>query len=492
MTQVTYPIADLSFDRSWISEAALQVVNALQTAGFDGYLVGGCVRDLLLQRRPKDFDVATNASPQQVKLLFRRARIIGRRFQIVHVRFGREVIEVATYRAKPGGAKVRRGGGSDSGNGRRAITDNGRVVDDNVFGTLEQDASRRDFTINSLYYDPNQEIVVDFVSGVKDIRKNTLRMIGNAAERFTEDPVRMLRALRFRAKLGLELERALPPAIAECCALLADVPGARLFDEVLKMFHHGHARTSWHELCRHGLAEKLFPLTAANPAHEQHDKTATALLSMALANTDQRIRQRKPVIPAFLFAVLLWRPFIRELKRPQRADKVPKSPSNEALWAAVESVFSGQSRRVAVPRRVSETVAEIWAMQFHLQQRQPKSVARLLASKRFRAAYDFLLLRQQVGEVEAEVARWWTDIQNCDDEQQQQWIENLRAKPTKPTERTNQPKQPKANTNNRRQRKSDSARKHSVARNHSGSDNQPRQSSATDSPTNLALKTRHG
>ncbi|MDD9875136.1 MAG: polynucleotide adenylyltransferase PcnB [Gammaproteobacteria bacterium] len=398
LTRVHHHASDLAFDRGWISAAALQVAETLQAAGFDGYLVGGCVRDLLLHRRPKDFDITTNAGPEQVKQLFRRSRIIGRRFKLVHVRFGRELIEVATYRAKPGRAAAGRAG-------VRPLSERGRVVDDNVFGSIEQDAARRDFTINALYYDPVRERVMDFLGGVKDARKRTLRMIGDPCERFTEDPVRMLRAIRFHAKLDLTLEERLPPAIADCLELLEDVPAARLYDEVLKMFHHGHALAAWNKLHRYNLASKLFPLTV-NTFGGQHGRAAEGLIRRALENTDQRIGQGKPVIPAFLFAVLLWLPFKRELAAQRKS-----MPLNEAVWAAVEAVFSRQSRRVAVPRRVSGAVGEIWAMQSDLEQRRPKAVPRLLGERRFRAGYDFLLLRQRIGEVDEELARWWTDIQ---------------------------------------------------------------------------------
>ena len=416
MTQVNYPAADFSFDRSWISDPALQVVAALQNAGFDGYLVGGCVRDLLLQRRPKDFDITTDASPEEVKKLFSRARIIGRRFKIVHVRFGREVIEVATYRAKPDKKSQRGNGRAD---GRQAISDSGRVLDDNVFGTIEQDAARRDFTINALYYDPNREMVVDFMGGVKDARKNTLRMIGEPRERFIEDPVRMLRALRFRAKLGLALEKSLPAAIDECGELLDGVPAARMFDETMKLFHHGHARKSWEELCAHDLIARLFPLTAKTT----DDRAMRKLIEIALRNTDVRVRADKPVIAAFLFAVLLWRAFAHELARQMRIGM----NYTDAVWEAGDAVFARQSPRVSVPRRVSETAIEIWEMQYWLEQRKPRAVGQLLAGRRFRAAYDFLMMRNQIGEVDDELARWWTEIQECDRKQQQRWAENLRA-----------------------------------------------------------------
>ena len=424
MTQVHYPAADLAFDRSWISDAALQVAETLQEAGFDGYLVGGCVRDLLLQRPPKDFDITTDASPEQVRGLFRRARIIGRRFRIVHVRFGREVIEVATYRAKPGGTKTRKSQTGRADGGRiKPVADSGRVVDDNVFGTIEQDAARRDFTINALYYDPNREQVTDFMGGVKDARKNTLRMIGDARGRFTEDPVRMLRALRFRAKLGLDLESGLEPAIADCLRLLDEVPAARLFDETLKMFHYGHAHKSWNELRKHDLVARLFPMSAV-VTQEGGDQAALELIEIALQNTDQRVAEGKPVIPAFLFAVLLWRPFLEELARQQ-----PGTPHSDAVWMAGDAVFARQSRRVAVPRRTSGAVVEIWEMQSRLEARRPRSIPRLLANRRFRAAYDFLMLRWRVGEVDEDVAHWWSDIQECNPQAQQLLIEELHENP---------------------------------------------------------------
>lgn len=411
MTQVTYPAADLAIERGWISRAALQVAVQLQEAGHDGYLVGGCVRDLLLGRRPKDFDIATGASPEQIKHLFRRARIIGRRFQLVHVRAGREVIEVATYRATPGGTRAR--------GGRGAVAADGRVLDDNAFGTIEQDASRRDFTVNSLYYDPRRECVLDFIGGVKDARKKILRVIGDPAARFTEDPVRMLRALRFRAKLGFTLQRGMSDAIGACKNLLTSVPPPRLFDEALKMFHHGHARKSWEELQQHHLAELLFP-----PYFETRESGADFLTGMALDNTDARVRDRKPVIAAFLFAVLLWKPFLRELK------KHGGMPHADAVFAAGDALFARQSRRVAVPRRVSSAVIEIWHMQFALERRKPRSITRILGERRFRAAFDFLLLRARAGEVEESIAQWWEEIQACAPHELQTRIDALR--PHKP------------------------------------------------------------
>lgn len=413
----------LAFRRGWLSAGAVQVAEALQAAGFDGYLVGGCVRDILLRRRPKDFDIATDAGPEQVRRLFRRARIIGRRFKIVHVRAGREIIEVATYRAAAGDA--------GRGGARVRLSQLGRVVDDNVFGGIEDDAARRDFTVNALYYDPVGDRVVDFLGGIDDARCGILRIIGEPRARFTEDPVRMLRAVRFRAKLGLAWADDIAPAIAGCRDLLDDVPAARLYDEVLKMFHHGHARAAWDGLCEQRLAEHLFPLTVdalgdggrgksggdnrekidggrdQNPSQTDPARAA-AMIRLALENTDRRVGEGKSVIPAFLFTVLLWRPFCLELAARRR--RTPGEFPDIALAAAASAVF-GRERRVLVPRRVASVAAEIWAMQPELEARRPRAVLRLLETRRFRAAYDFLLLRRHVGEVSAELADWWTDIQ---------------------------------------------------------------------------------
>ena len=422
MKPAAYSTADFGFDRDHISHAALEVVEGLQEAGYDGYLVGGCVRDLLLGMTPKDFDVTTNATPEQVRKVFRRARIIGRRFRLVHVRYGREVIEVATYRAKPEGP-VRNGwlpwkGRRKTGTAR--TTDEGRLLDDNVYGSMEDDALRRDFTVNALYYDPVEEQVVDFLGGVKDINERCLRLIGKPAERFAEDPVRMLRVLRFKAKLGLLPERGLTRAVERHRELLTGVPPARLYDEVLKLFHHAHGVESWRELRESGFSDILFPQTEA-ALQEAEGERWESLILQALKNTDHRISQGKPVIPAFLYAVLLWRPFCKRLALKTEGSK----PLNESIWEAGDEVFAEQCRRVAVPRRVSSPATEIWHMQGNLERRRPRSVEPLLASKRFRAAYDFLGLRTGVGELPREIFDWWSDIQSADPEKRQEMIRQL-------------------------------------------------------------------
>jgi poly(A) polymerase len=417
-----YQSSEFGFDRKRISRAALEVVEELQRAGYDGYLVGGCVRDLMLGKRPKDFDVTTDANPEEVRGLFRRARIIGRRFRLVHVRFGREVIEVATYRAHPNLKK--------SSNKKRGwlpwraktASENGRILDDNVYGTIEDDAIRRDFTANALYYDPASEQVLDFLGGVEDINSNRIRMIGEPRERFAEDPVRMLRVLRFKAKLGLEPDKKLAAAIKEHRALIAEVPSARLYEEVLKLFHHAHGVESWHELRDSGLASWLFSQTIEVIEEEGGERWEQFILQ-ALANTDRRISQNKPVIPAFLFAVLLWRPFNSHYQAMAR----DKRGYNEIVWQAGDKVFALQSSEVAVPRRVSAPAIEVWLMQGNLERRRPRTIISLLENRRFRAAYDFLLLRGKVEDIDPALIEWWTRIQDVDEQARQEMIGNLQS-----------------------------------------------------------------
>ncbi len=442
MKPTYYQSSEFGFSRNQISNAALDVVDGLQQAGFDGYLVGGCVRDLILGKEPKDFDVTTDASPEQARDIFRRARIIGRRFRLVHVRFGREVIEVATYRAPP---DLKRS--SEKKKGwmpwrKKAPTESGRILDDNVYGTIEDDAIRRDFTINALYYDPFSEQVIDFLGGVTDLQNNQMTMIGNPETRFAEDPVRMLRVLRFKAKLGLEPDAALTNAVDKQRSLIAEVPAARLYDEVLKLFHHAHAVNSWRELRRSGMADYLFSQTI-NAIEEEGGERWEELIIRALENTDRRVRQDKPVIPAFLFAVLLWRPFCRRYDQLSNG----KSYNSETFWQAGDQVFANQVQEVAVPRRVSVPSIEVWMMQGNLERRRPKSIFTLLENRRFRAAYDFLLLRGNVEKVDQEISDWWTRIQSLNENGRREMVEQLRANTTTPStsrkrRRSRRPKKP--------------------------------------------------
>ncbi len=400
------PRPEHTISRKQISSAALKVLYGLKDAGYGAYLVGGCVRDLLLGHEPKDFDVATDASPEQVNKLFRRSRLIGRRFKLVHVRYGREIIEVATFRAPP---EI-----------DQHIDEQGRIVQDNVFGTLEQDAWRRDFTINALYYNIRDFSIVDYTGGIADLNAGKIRLIGDVETRYREDPVRMLRAIRFVGKLGLQLEKKTEQAIPKLTHLLADIPAARLFDESLKLYLSGNAAVTHELLSHYCLFDHLFPQTA-EVLHTEQEGYPRTLLMKALENTDQRIDDGKPVTPAFLFAALLWEP-VRQRWQQHQANKIPMIP---ALQRAATEVISEQVQRVAIPKRFTIMTRDIWVLQPRLEQRFGKRAFRLLTHPKFRAGYDFLLLRSESGEPLAELADWWTRIQEVTEEEQQQMVSAL-------------------------------------------------------------------
>ncbi len=396
-----------------ISGGALKVLEALTDAGHGAYLVGGGVRDLLLGLKPKDFDVATAATPETVRSLFRTCRLIGRRFRLAHVRMGREIIEVATFRAN-----------SDASAGDPDhVRVDGRIVRDNVYGTLEEDAWRRDFTANCLYYDHRARTVIDFTGGYADACGRRLRVIGRAAERYREDPVRMLRAVRFAGKLGFDIEKDTSAAIHELAPLLEDMPPARLYEEIFKLFMAGAARTNYELLRRYGLFGHLFPETEACIEAEPAG-LAAALSGKALDSTDTRIASGRSVTPGFLFAALLWEPMLRD----SEACIARGMPPPHAWEAAGADVIERQIQHVSLPRRFSLMVREIWGLQPRLVNRRgPGAVSRLLAHPRFRAAYDFLLLRAESGEDVAEHARWWTRIQEVDDDERRSMLEDRRA-----------------------------------------------------------------
>jgi len=389
--------------RANISESALKVLYRLKAAGFEAFLVGGGVRDLLLGREPKDFDIATDAHPEEVTELFRNSRLIGRRFKLVHVRFGREIIEVATFR-----------GGHDEGNADTAHIKNGMILRDNVYGTLEQDAWRRDFTINALYYEVKEFSVVDYTNGMEDLKAGVLRIIGDATQRYQEDPVRMLRAVRFAAKLGFRIHADSEKPIAELGERLEAVPPARLFDEILKLFLSGYAVETFELLRHYDLFRYLFPMTDASLAKEENS-FPHMMVARGLTNTDDRIAQGKPVTPAFLFAVLLWEP-VREQALRLLGDGLSEI---QALQVASEKVISAQAQHIALPKRFSLQTREIWVMQARLKRRNGKRAGRLFEQPRFRAAYDFLLLRTESGEDELKpLADWWTEYQEVNEEAQ--------------------------------------------------------------------------
>jgi poly(A) polymerase len=383
-----------NISRKQISANALRVLYRLHEAGFQAYLVGGAVRDLLVGGAPKDFDVATDATPEQVKQLFRNCRLIGRRFRLAHVVYGPEIIEVATFRAN-----------IDDGSGAREL-DNGRLVRDNVYGTIEDDAVRRDFTANALYYAIADFSVRDFVGGYEDVEARTLRLIGEPESRYQEDPVRMLRAVRLAAKLGFSIEPATAEPIGRLAGLLSEASSARLFDEALKMFLAGHAERSFLELETQGLLASLLPDTAAALKADESGLCRTMLLR-ALANTDARINADKSVTPAYLFAALLWPAYASELQRLlEEGHDLATSEQR-----AADRVTIRQLERVAVPRRFSVPMHEIWWLQSRFTARQKKRVLRVLSHPRFRAAFDFLELRAAVVPELREEFEFWRDAQ---------------------------------------------------------------------------------
>ncbi len=380
------PIEQHGIARSQLSPAARKVCATLQEKGFKAFVVGGAVRDLLIGQTPKDYDVATSATPEEVRALFRRSRIIGRRFKIVHVMSGPETIEVSTFRA--------------SQDAESAETDeHGRVLRDNVFGSQEEDATRRDFTVNALYYDPGTETIVDYHHGVADIQQKTLRMIGDPRTRYREDPVRMLRAVRLGAKLGLSLDPAARHPIREMAPLLENVPAARLFDEMLKLLFSGHSLKCLQQLRAEGLHHGLLPLLdviVEQPA-------GARFVTLALENTDQRVREDKSVSPGFLFATLLWHEVLQQWERRKAAGE----PSQPALFEAMDEVLDGQARKLAITRRIATDIKDIWALQPRFDKRAGKAPWRLIEQPRYRAGWDFLRLRAQAGELPMEVVDWW-------------------------------------------------------------------------------------
>lgn len=402
ISPIVVPRPEHIITRANISENALKVLYRLKNSGYQAYLVGGGVRDLLLGHEPKDFDIATDATPDEVRSVFRNCRLIGRRFRLAHVRFGREIIEVATFR----------GTLENGDNGERRLED-GMIVRDNVYGTIEEDAIRRDFTINALYYNIQDFSVLDFAGGMEDLEKGRLRLIGDPEQRYREDPVRMLRAIRFAAKLGFSLDPACETPLAEMGALMHSVPAARLFEEVLKLFHSATALNVFEKLRHYDLFGRLFPETEDCLAREEHDFPIT-FVSRGMDNTDKRIRAGKPVTPAFLFAVLLWEPVRAHARVLEQEGQAPAA----AIQQAGSEVLARQQDHVSIPKRFSVQMREIWSLQHRFEARKGKRPYRLLAHPRFRAAYDFLLLRAEAGEIDSDAAEWWTRFQEVNGDEQ--------------------------------------------------------------------------
>ncbi len=395
----------LNVTRDRVDRNALDVVGRLREAGFQALLVGGCVRDLLLGAAPKDFDVATSATPEQVRRLFRRARMVGRRFKIAHVRFGRELVEVSTFRKLLAADEK----------GDHAAHPTGLILRDNAYGTLDEDAFRRDFTVNALYYDPHDEEILDFVGGLGDLERRRLRFIGNPRERLREDPVRLLRALRFQAKLGFDLDVGITRDAHQTAARLAAIPPARLFEEFMKMFLTGYADAAWRILRKSPVRAALFPTVPPD----------CVLTRLAMANTDRRIAEDRPVTPGFMLAVMLWADYRARICEQQGSGGTKKKAFNEAALVAAHEALAAQRATISIPRRFSSFVHDVWHLQERLESRRRKHVASALSHPRFRAAYDFLLLRAEAGYLNAELVDWWREIQQADDDGREAMLKTL-------------------------------------------------------------------
>ncbi len=442
--RVEVPKSEHGIDPSLVDERAAKVVRTLVAGGYEAYIVGGAVRDLILGLRPKDFDVATNATPEQVKSLFRRAFIIGRRFRIVHVVFGRgrqdhglsEVIEVSTFRAQVDAGAAEPVAGNEktskselAGKAPGHVVDaEGRVLRDNVWGPQVEDAARRDFTVNAMYYDPLREVVVDYHGGIADAKKKLLRMIGDPLLRYREDPVRIIRAIRFAAKLGFQIEAKTRAPIRSMAALLDNVPPSRTFDEMIKLLQTGHALASVEELRRHGLHRGVFPVLDVVLDEAQRHDGREKFVQLALADTDRRIAEGKPVAPSFMLACMLWHDVLERWKQIEAGGET----SFNALQQAIDAVFDAKIGDISGRGRLAADMREIWMMQPRLNRRTGQGVHTLVEQPRFRAGFDFLRLRGQAGEIDAALPQWWERFSRADMDQRERMIGQARDAPPPP------------------------------------------------------------
>ncbi len=422
--------------RKHISKSALKVLYRLRDGGFKGYLVGGCIRDILLDQKPKDFDVVTDAHPDEIRDLFRNCRLIGRRFRLAHIVFGREIIEVATFRAAPNTGEVNQ---------------RGRIMQDNVYGTIEDDVMRRDFTINAMYYSIEDFSITDYVGALDDIEKQQIKLLGDPETRYKEDPVRALRAVRFASKLDFAIEEKTAAAIAPTAHHLQSIPSARLFEEVLKLFLSGHGRQSLQKLREYDLLQYLFPLT--DKRLKSGDQICENLLLKILDNTDQRIREERSVTPAFLFAAFLWRE-VEERALALQSDTDGRAQI-ATLMQASEEVIAEQCRATAIPKRFSLVSRDIWTMQARLLNYSGKRALKNLQHLRFRAGYDFLMMRSEAGDDwVTDRAVFWRDIQEVSEEDQAEMVTQLvvpksaNGNPRKRRPRRRHKKGPKTNNRN--------------------------------------------
>ncbi|KLV06299.1 poly(A) polymerase [Photobacterium aquae] len=403
-----YQRQEHGISRKDISENALKVLYRLNKAGFDAYLVGGGVRDLLLDKQPKDFDIATNATPEEIKQLFRNCRLIGRRFRLAHILFGRDVIEVATFRGHHSDAKP---SPQDKKNNISAQSQEGMLLRDNVYGSIEEDAERRDFTINALYYNIQDFSIADYVNGVDDLENRIIRLIGDPETRYREDPVRMLRAVRFAAKLDMEIEASTAEPIKRLSTLLLDIPAARLFEESLKLLQSGNGLATYKLLREYNLFQQLFPLLSDHFTEDQSSQTEK-MLEHILDATDKRVAEGKRINPAFMFAAMLWYP------ATIRAEEISFASGlsyYDAFMVAANDLLDEQVKSIAIPRRHTNTVRDIWQQQMRFSRRSGKRAFKMMEHPKFRAAFDFLEIRGKFeGKDVAELAQWWESFQHGD------------------------------------------------------------------------------
>ena len=420
-----YSRPEHNISRAQISESALKVLYKLQKEGYSAYLVGGCVRDLLLGREPKDFDVVTNADPEQVRKVFRNCRLIGRRFRLAHVHFGREVIEVATFR-----------GAGEEQNDKQVLNKEGRLLRDNVYGTIEEDVWRRDFTVNALYYNIKDFSVVDFVGGMADHKAAELKLIGDPDTRFREDPVRMLRAVRFAVKLGFKLHPECEKSMHKVAELLSSIPSARLYDETLKLFMSGYALQTFEMLRHYGLFQVLFPATESCLSIEENG-FPRLLLIKALENSDNRMAEGKTVTAYFLFAAFLWEPVQMRAKEKMAKGLIEFMAYQEAA----NEVIAMQVKSTALPRHITLAMREVWSLQPKFNACVGSKPSRLITHPRFRAGYDFLLLRAETGGADPELAQWWSKYQAANENEQRKMTQPPRKGQVSKTRRRRPPRE---------------------------------------------------
>jgi len=418
LTRDQHPVS-----RQLLSPSALKVLYRLNKSGFDAYLVGGGVRDILLGLEPKDFDIATNATPDEIKALFRNCRLIGRRFRLAHIVFGREIIEVATFRGHHDSASDK----EKSCKKTSKQSEHGMLLRDNIYGTIDEDAERRDFTINALYYSTKDFKVYDFANGVQDVNDRVIRLIGDPETRYREDPVRMLRAIRFATKLDMTISDGTKAPIKELSSLMANIPAARMFEEFLKMFISGKAVANFEQLRHYNLFGYFFPAVDQALNHESDEQALLlAFIMLAMGNTDKRINNDQRVTPAFLFAAMLWYPLQKHI---QQIKVTSQLTPQDVFFAALNEVMPEQQRSIAIPKRFQAVIKDIWILQDKLERREGKRAFKAFEHPKFRAGYDFLLLRAQIEatpELE-ELAKWWTDFQEVSNDGRVQMVKSVKA-----------------------------------------------------------------